>query len=199
MKQYQPGLERNTLMLLRSYQAAHAVFNGLAALQLALLTNEREQGLYLLNLFSGYLRNLSALGAAPHVNWMEEQAALHSYAALEHTRYKPECSLEWDEVQSVYQVPGLLCMPMLERQLFRALRATMPVVLKVTPRAVEGAIQIEVQAGQELPAFKTLKLKSEQQLRMELFEERMQLFPAEVEYREYARGAVLTLNKYQSL
>jgi LytS/YehU family sensor histidine kinase len=199
MEQYQPGLERNTLMLLRSYQAAHAVFNGLAALQLALLTNEREQGLYLLNLFSGYLRNLSALGAAPHISWMDEQAALHAYAALENTRYKPECSLEWDEVQSSFQVPGLLCMPLLERQLFRALRATMPVVLKVTPRAMDGAIQLEVQASQALPAFKDLTLRSEQRLRMELFEERMQLFGAEIEFKESAKGAILTLKKHQSL
>jgi LytS/YehU family sensor histidine kinase len=181
------------------YTASHAVFNGLSAMQHALLRHEREQGLYILNLFSSYLRKVCTAARAPHSGWMDEQASLFVYAELENLRFRPECSIETEEIKSSFQVPSFLGIPMLERQLFRALRAEGPVVLKVNTDIKDSRVQIQVLADKTIPALASLALNAEQQLRMDLFEERLQLFDGEVAFSETAKGAIMKLNKYQSL
>lgn len=199
MEAYQPGLERNTLHLLRTYTASHAVFNGLSAMQHALLKHEREQGLYILNLFSSYLRKLCAAAQAPHAGWMEEQAALFVYAELENLRHRPECTIETEEIKSSFLVPSFLGIPMLERQLFRALRTEGPIELQVQTEIKDSRVQIQVQASKPMPALASLVLNSEQRLRMDLFEERLQLFGGEAAFSETTKGAILKLNKQQTL
>jgi LytS/YehU family sensor histidine kinase len=199
MEAYLAGLELNTLQLLRTYTASHAVFNGLAAMQHALLRHEREQGLYILNLFSGYLRKLSSLCQAPNAAWLDEQASMVVYADLENLRYRPECSIVMEEIKSSFLVPSFICIPMLERQLFRALRAEAAMVLKITTDTRDGYVQVQVQADKAMPAFAALSLNSEQRQRMMLLDERLQLFGNQVSYTESSKGLILKLTKHTTL
>ena len=194
---FSPELALNTLQLLRSYTASHAVFNGLAAMQHALLKHEREQGLYLLNLFSGYLRRLSGICREPFAVWMDEQAALLHYMDLENIRYSPDCRMDAEATQASFIVPSLLCIPAMERQLFRALRVKVPLQLKVNLLAKKDHVQMQVLCSEALPAFNSLALNAEQIQRMQLFQKRMQLFGAEVQFSESKKGAILQLNKSQ--
>ena len=168
-------------------------------MQHALLKHEREQGLYILNLFSSYLRKLCAAAKAPHAGWMDEQASLFVYAELENLRYRPDCTIETEEIKSSFLVPSFLSIPMLERQLFRALRAEGPTVLKVNTEIKDSRVLIQVLSDKPIPSPASLVLNSEQRLRMDLFEERLQLFDGEVAFTETTKGATLKLNKQQTL
>jgi LytS/YehU family sensor histidine kinase len=190
------SLSENTLALLRRYMASHALFNGLSALQLSLLSNEARQGLDLLRHHAAYLRALSAVSDCPVCcNQADEWRLLESWTWLENQRHNGKEPIRLSGKLSGGRMPSWLLLPFLE---FQELRNPADGKLDVQLNNLNGAVTMRVQFSQ--PA-KEKTWNEEQAMRRLLFTRRTELFlaeaAAEVAWNESATESSITLKTLQ--
>lgn len=167
-------LSDNTLALLRRYMASHALFNGLSALQLSLLSNDTKQGLDLLRHHAAYLRALAAVSqCAQCCSQADEWRLLEHWVWLENHRHNGKEPVKLEGKLSGRHMPSWLLLPFLE---FQELRN--PTGGKLLARIEQAREQVSMHIRFEQPAKQTA-WNEEQQARRHLFESRIGQMQAE--------------------
>lgn len=190
----------NSLEILRSLVASHAIFNTLTVIQNEILLHNRQQALGALSKFSKFLRS-AASGSSDTKNAMSKELQfMRCYTDLEELRFKDSLSFTHGSMPEAEggDVPSLLLVPFCEIALLRWVKSNVEqeVHLKISAETKEDMLHVVIRSEQKAKAWEELYLSAEQQHRVDLFHQRLNLlqeiYPG-LSYKGDAQGPELVL------
>ena len=177
--EFELKMTANSLEILRSLVASHAIFNTLTVIQNEILLHNRQQALGALSKFSKFLRS-AASGSQDTKNEIgKELQFLKCYTELEELRFKDSVSFAFNDLplDESGDVPSLLLVPFCEIALLRWVKSNIDqqVRLVVSAEIHEDLLKVQIHSDLKAKSWEELYLSAEQKHRLDLFLQRINL------------------------